>query len=82
MNLSNAFHLQTYGQVERTIHTLEYMLRSCGSTSKGIGMSTYLSLSFLTTKITIRATKWIHMNLFMKEDLDLQLGGSMLVKHC
>jgi len=29
LNLSIAFHLQTYGQSERTIQTLEDMLRAC-----------------------------------------------------
>jgi len=35
VNLSNAFHPQTYGQVEHTILTLEDMLRECVIDFKG-----------------------------------------------
>ena len=35
MKLRNAFHPQTYGQVERTIQTLEDMLRDCIIDFKG-----------------------------------------------
>ena len=35
MNLSTVFHPQIDGQEERTIHTLEYMLRTCVIDFKG-----------------------------------------------
>ena len=35
MKLNTVFHPQTDGQVERTIKTLEYMLRACGIDFKG-----------------------------------------------
>ena len=43
-------------------------------------MINYLSLSSRTTTSTIRASKWIYMELFIGEDADLLLGGSKLVK--
>ena len=36
VNLSNAFHPQTDGQAERTIQTIEDMLRACVLDFKGI----------------------------------------------
>ncbi|WMV54740.1 hypothetical protein MTR67_048125 [Solanum verrucosum] len=38
-------------------------------------MITYLSLSLLTTIVTILASKWLLMKLFMGEDADLLLDG-------
>ena len=45
VNVSTHFHPHTDGQEEHTIHTLEDMLIYCVSTSREIGMITYLSLS-------------------------------------
>ena len=49
-------------------------------TSSEIGMIIYLSLSLLITTITIRASKWHDMKLFMVEDADLLLGDSKFAK--
>ena len=43
-------------------------------------MITYLSLSSIKTIFTIRASKWLHMKLFMGEDADPLLDGLKLVK--
>ncbi|KAH0739920.1 hypothetical protein KY290_038625 [Solanum tuberosum] len=60
VNLSTAFHPQTDGQAERTIQTLEDMLRAC--------------------IIGFKASKWLHMKLFMGDDVDILLDGLKLVK--
>ncbi|KAH0775071.1 hypothetical protein KY290_012208 [Solanum tuberosum] len=54
----------TDGQVERTIQTLEDMLRAC----------------VIDFKVTTLASKWLCMRLFMGEDADLLLDGLRLVK--
>ncbi|WMV45374.1 hypothetical protein MTR67_038759 [Solanum verrucosum] len=72
VNLSIAFHSQTYCQPERTIQTLEDMLRACVRVTR---MITYLALSFLITIVTTLASRCLRMMLFMGEDADLQLDG-------
>ena len=47
LNLSTAFHHQTDGQSERTIHTLDDMLRSCVLEFKG-HFNEYLPLAEFT----------------------------------
>ena len=42
LHLSTAYHPQTDGQSERTIQTLEDMLRACVLKIKGVGIGTYL----------------------------------------
>ena len=71
VNLSITYP-QTDGQAERSIQTLEDILGSYVIDFKGIGMITYLTLlSSLTTTVTIRAFKWLHIKLFIGEDTDL-----------
>ena len=63
VNLSTTFHPQTYGQAERTIQTLEYMLRSCVIDFKGSWDDHLPLLSLPTIIATIPAFEFPLMRL-------------------
>ena len=74
MKLSTTFHTQTDGQVERTIQTLEDMLRSCVIDFKG-SWDDHVPLIEFSTIAIIRASPWYPLKLFMVEGVDLRLDG-------
>ena len=53
VNLNNAFHHQTDGYREHTIHTFEDMRRECVIHIKGVWMITFHSLSSLIIRANI-----------------------------
>ncbi|XP_074303274.1 uncharacterized protein LOC141637731 [Silene latifolia] len=62
--MSTAFHAATDGQSERTIQTLEDMLRACALDFRETGRDIYLWLSFhITTVITLQS-RWLLLRLF------------------
>ena len=72
MKLSTAFHPQTDGQAERTIQTLEDMLRACVIDFKG-NWDDHLTLLSLPTIIAIiQVSKWHHTKLYMGGSVDHQ----------
>ena len=75
VKLSTAFHPQTNGQTERTIQTLEDMLRACITHLREIELSTCLWLSLLTKIAIIHIQLWLPMRPCMVGDEDLQLNG-------
>ena len=68
VNLSTSFHPQTNGQAERTIQTLEDILRAI---SKVVRMITFLLSSLPRTIATSPAFRWPLMRLYMSVDVDL-----------
>ena len=78
VNLSTTFRPQMDGQ-ERTIKTLMDILRACVINFKG-NWDDYLPLiDFVYTRVTVQASKWLHMKHFMGEDAHLLLDGLKLV---
>ena len=75
VNLSTTFHPQTDGLAERTILTLEDMLRACMIDFKGSWDYTFLQLSLPTIIVTILAFTWPLMRLCMGVDTNLLLVG-------
>ena len=60
---------------------MEDSLRTCMIDFKG-NWDDHISLMIsLTTTVTIRAIKLLHIKLFMGEDADVLLGGSKFLKH-
>ena len=55
LQFSTAYHLQTDGQSERTIQTLEDMLKACVLDFKTHGTKAYPFASLHITTVTIRA---------------------------
>ena len=75
VKLSTAFHLQMDGQAERTIQTLEYMLRACIIDFK-VNWENHIPL------IEFADTNCYHLSIlmdtskeFMGEGVGLRLGG-------
>ncbi|GJY16585.1 putative reverse transcriptase domain-containing protein [Tanacetum coccineum] len=66
------------GQSERTIQTLEDMLRACVIDFGKIGIDTYLWWSFLTTTVIIRVSKLHRLKLFTAENVDHLFVGLRL----
>ena len=75
LDFSTTFHLQTDGQSERTIQTLEDMLRACVWILMGVGLVTYLWWSLLTIIVTIQVLKQHLMRFCMRENVDPQFVG-------
>jgi len=80
VNLSTAFHPETDGQAERTIQTLEDMLRACVISFKGNWYDYLPLIEFAYSNSYHSASRWLLMRLFMGEDEDLLLDGLRLVK--
>ena len=75
VNLSTTFYPQMDGQEERTIQTLEDMLRACVINFKG-SWDNHLPLIELPTIVaTIPALRWPLMRLYMGIDVDLLFVG-------
>ena len=80
VNLSTTFHPQTDAQADRTIKTLEDMLRSYVIDIKGSWDDHFLLLSSPTTITTIPAFRWPLMRLYMGVDVDIMLVSLKQVK--
>ncbi|KAD2392875.1 hypothetical protein E3N88_39852 [Mikania micrantha] len=81
VNLSKAYHPQTDGQSERTIQTLEDMLRSCVIDFGG-SWDTHLPLiEFCTTIAIIQAFNVHHSKLYMVGSADHRSAVPRLVTH-
>ena len=74
VKLSTAFHPQMDGQAERTIQTLEDMLRDLSFISRKIRIRICLWWSLLTTIATMHLYLWLFMKPCMVGIVDLQLG--------
>ncbi|CAM8999441.1 unnamed protein product [Rhodiola kirilowii] len=86
LHLSTAFHPQTDGQIERTIQTLEDMLRACIIDFKG-SWDRYLSVmefaynnNYHSSILFFKASRWLLLRRFMAEDVGHQLGGLSWVR--
>ncbi|GKF50712.1 reverse transcriptase domain-containing protein [Tanacetum coccineum] len=69
LDMSTAYNLQTDDQSERTIQTLEDMLRSC-VINFGKGWVRHLSLVERTTTVTIPALRLLHLRHCMGASVD------------
>jgi len=65
LNLSTAFHPRTDGQSERTIQTLEDMLRACALDYIGCWDHNLPLLEFTIITAIILALAWLHMKHYM-----------------
>ena len=76
LHFNTTFHAQTDGQSERTIQTLEDMLRSCVMEFKG-SWDNYLALLSLPTTIVISLVLvWHPMRHCMEESVEPQFVGT------
>ena len=80
MNLSTPFHPQTNGQAERTIHTLDNVLRVCVIDFKGNWDEPLPLTQFAYNIVTSLASKWLLMKIFIGEYAYLLLDGLLLLK--
>jgi hypothetical protein len=82
LDMSVAFHPQTDGQSERTIQTLEDMLRTCVLSWKG-NWEDHLALAeFAYNNSYHAALRWYHMNLCMDGSAFLHCVGKCLASAC
>nr|GEZ34778.1 putative reverse transcriptase domain-containing protein [Tanacetum cinerariifolium] len=92
LDMSTAYHPETDGQSERTIQTLEDMLRACVlDFGKGWGKHLLL-VEFRTTTITIPALRLLHLKRCMgasvdhlsagprRKTLEFQVGDKVMLK--
>ena len=75
VNLSTTFHPQTDGQAERTIHTLEDMLRACVIDFEGSWDDHIPLIEFAYNNNYHSSIQIILMRLYMGVDVDLLLVG-------
>ena len=75
VKLSTTFHPQTDGQAERTIQTLEDMLRAFVIEFKGSWDDHLPLIEFSSIIAAIPAFKWPLMRFYMGVDVDLLLVG-------
>jgi hypothetical protein len=77
LDMSVAFHPQIDGQSERTIQTLEDMLRACVLSWKG-NWEDHLP----TITVIMQALRWHYMNLCMNGSVFLHCVGKYLASAC
>ena len=70
-HLSIAFYPQKDGQAERTISTLEDILRACGIDFKGSWDDHLPLVEFVYNNSYLPVFVWLHSNLSMVEGADL-----------
>ncbi len=73
LHFSTAFHPHIDGQSERTIQTLEDMLRACimdFAGERGAGVDTYHWLSLRMTRAIEQASKWLRLKRCMDASVD------------
>ncbi|GJX01793.1 putative reverse transcriptase domain-containing protein [Tanacetum coccineum] len=75
LDMSTAYHPQTDGQSERTIQTLEDMLRACVMDFGKVGIDTYLWWSLLTTTVITLVSKLHHLKLSTAKNDDRLFVG-------
>ena len=80
LDFSTAFHPQTDGQSERTIQTLEDMLKMCVMDLRGSWDDHLPLVEFAYNKSYHSSIEWHHMKLSMKENVDPLCVGMKLVK--
>ncbi|GJW90294.1 putative reverse transcriptase domain-containing protein [Tanacetum coccineum] len=78
LDMSTAYHPQTDGQSERTIQTLEDMLRACVMDFGKVGIDTYLWWSFLTTTVITLVSKLHRLKLSTAKNVDRLFVGLRL----
>ena len=81
MNLRTIFHPQTDGQADRTIHTLEDILRAYVIDFKGNWDDHIPLIEFDNNNSCHPRIQMCPYKAFCVEDADLLMGGSKLVKH-
>ncbi|KAK9075551.1 hypothetical protein SSX86_003876 [Deinandra increscens subsp. villosa] len=79
LDMSTAYHPQTDGQTERTIQTLEDMLRAC-VLDFGKDWEAHLPLVSPTTTVIIRASVLHLLKLFMAENVDRPCVGPKRIR--
>ncbi|GJZ00007.1 putative reverse transcriptase domain-containing protein [Tanacetum coccineum] len=70
LDMITAYHPETDGQSERTIQTLEDMLRACVINFGKVGIDTYPWWSFRTITVITLVSKLHHLKLSMAENVD------------
>ena len=78
LRLSNAYHPQTDGQSERTIQTLEDLLRMCVLDIQGNWKSHLPLAEFAYNNSFTRALVWRLLSLYMAKNGDLLSAGQKL----
>ena len=76
LKMSTAFHPATDGQAERTIQTLEDMLRACAIDLKGSWDEHLDLIEFSTTIATTQVSRWLHMKLCTDRNVEVCYAGT------
>jgi len=79
--MSSVYHPQTDGQSERTIQSLEDLLRTCVLDHLG-AWDEVLPLIEFTYNSSMQALAWRHMKLFMAGSVGLPCVGIKMGKRC